>query len=298
MGYAALLNNTTNGGNTAIGDAALTSSNGGYYNVAVGYLAADELTTGVASTFIGVGAGESVIGAHYNTLVGYYAGGTLDGGGYNVLLGSAAGDLMTTGNQCQMIGHDAGSSGTNAVTASQCTFIGSYSHGSSTSSLNQLVLGYNVACTGDANFTFGNASTDSNIAHGATSITAPSDARLKEEVEDEKVGLDFINELRPVTFRWKKANEVPSDMRAYDADSDERVMNGKYNHGFIAQEVKEVIDRHDLKDGFDMWSEDIHDGGRQRIGEGALMPLMVKAVQELSAKVDDLTEKLNNCNCE
>jgi len=74
-------------------------------------------------------------------------------------------------------------------------------------------------------------------------------------------------------------------------------MNGKYNHGFIAQEVKEVIDKYDLKEGFDMWKKDETDG-RQRIGEAALMPLMVKAVQELSAKVDDLTEKLNECNCE
>ena len=47
-----------------------------------------------------------------------------------------------------------------------------------------------------------------------------------------------------------------------------------------------------------MWTEDVHDGGRQRIGDASLMPLMVKAVQELSAKVDDLTEKLNKCNCE
>ena len=37
-------------------------------------------------------------------------------------------------------------------------------------------------------------------------------------------------------------------------------MNGKHNHGFIAQEVKEVIDRYDLKDGFDMWTEDDVDG--------------------------------------
>ena len=81
-------------------------------------------------------------------------------------------------------------------------------------------------------------------------------------------------------------------MKAHDADSDERVMNGKYNHGFIAQEVKEVIDNYDLKDGFDMWTEDEADG-RQRIGEASLMPLMVKAVQELSAKVQELESKLN-----
>ena len=81
-------------------------------------------------------------------------------------------------------------------------------------------------------------------------------------------------------------------MKAHNPNSDERVMNGKYNHGFIAQEVKEVIDKYDLKDGFDMWTEDEADG-RQRIGEASLMPLMVKAVQELSAKVEELESKLN-----
>jgi len=68
-------------------------------------------------------------------------------------------------------------------------------------------------------------------------------------------------------------------------------MNGKYNHGFIAQEVKEVIDNHNLKDGFDMWSEDEADG-RQRIGDASLMPIMVKAVQELSTQVEELKAKL------
>ena len=117
-------------------------------------------------------------------------------------------------------------------------------------------MGYDVTGVGTDNFTFGRQSVDSNIAFGATTITAPSDIRLKEDIQDEKVGLSFINELRPVTFRWKKAKDVPSELNAHEANSEERVMNGKYNHGFIAQEVKEVIDRYDLKDGFDMWTED------------------------------------------
>ena len=68
-------------------------------------------------------------------------------------------------------------------------------------------------------------------------------------------------------------------------------MNGKYNHGFIAQEVKALIDATpDIKDGFDMWTQDDSDG-RQRIGEGALIPILVKAIQELSAKVAALEAK-------
>ena len=120
----------------------------------------------------------------------------------------------------------------------------------------------------------------------------------RKDIQDEKVGLEFINELRPVTYLWKKEKDIPEEMVTHKAGSEERIMNGKYNHGFVAQEVKELIDKTpDLKEGFDMWSESGEDK-RQRIGEGALMPIMVKAVQQLSDKVDELTEKLNNCNCE
>ena len=80
-------------------------------------------------------------------------------------------------------------------------------------------------------------------------------------------------------------------MQAHVADSEKRIMNGTHNHGFIAQEVKQVIDKYNLKEGFDMWKEDETDG-RQRIGESALMPLMVKAVQELKAELDAAKERI------
>ena len=81
--------------------------------------------------------------------------------------------------------------------------------------------------------------------------------------------------------------------RSYVEGSDERVMNsdGEINHGFIAQEVKTAIDNHsELKDGFDMWSEENIEGGggRQRVAPAALIPILVKAIQELSAEIETL----------
>ena len=71
-------------------------------------------------------------------------------------------------------------------------------------------------------------------------------------------------------------------------------MDGKYNHGFVAQEVKEVIDNTpELKEGFELWREDDADG-RQRIGESALIPMLVKSIQELSAEVEDLKKKAHD----
>ena len=189
----------------------------------------------------------------------------------NTCIGYAAGDDLTTGGQNVIIGslNNAGNAGRAGLVA----------------------LGYSVSGGTNNALLFGYGSTDSQILFGATSITAPSDIRLKEDIQNEEVGLDFINDLRPVTFRWKKEKDIPSDMKAYKEGSEERAMNGKYNHGFIAQEVKEAINNHNLKEGFDMWSEDDTDG-RQRVAPAALISVMVKAVQELSTQVDELKSEL------
>ena len=261
---------TTSNNNTAIGYTALTSGTTGYENFAGGVAALNDTTTG-----------------YQNVAVGHIAGFSVNAGARNTCLGSLAGDLITTGNNNVCIGHDVGSYTQNLTTGSNNVLVGSYCHPSGGAADTQIVMGYNVTGTGDSNFTFGKVATDSNIAFGATTITAPSDVRLKEDIQDEEIGLSFINELRPVTYLWKKAKDVPEEMKAYKADSEERVMNGKHNHGFIAQEVKEAMDKYDFKEGSDLWTED-GDDGRQRIGENALIPMLVKAIQELSAEVEKL----------
>jgi trimeric autotransporter adhesin len=209
--------------------------------------------------------------ASYNTVIGKGAGVAVTTGGYNVCIGVDCGDTLTTGSTNILIGNTARTS--------------------SASGSHQISMGVVATCVGDNNFTFGNQTTDSNIAFGATVITAPSDIRLKEDIQDEEIGLDFIKDLRPVTFLWKKEKDCPPDMKVYKEGSEKRVMNGKYNHGFIAQEVKATIDAHGFKEGFDMWQEDELDG-RQRVAPSAIMSVMVKAVQELSTQVDELKSEL------
>ena len=82
-----------------------------------------------------------------------------------------------------------------------------------------------------------------------------------------------------VTFTWKKQKDYPPDIKGYDENSDIR-KNNYINHGFIAQEVKEAIDKHEsIKDGFGGWS--IDDDNIQQVGDGAFMPMVIKALQEL-----------------
>ena len=67
--------------------------------------------------------------------------------------------------------------------------------------------------------------------------------------------------------------------------------NSETNHGFIAQEVKAAIDADDsIKDGFRLWDD--REDGSQEVAEAALIPVLVKAIQELSAQVEALTARI------
>jgi hypothetical protein len=287
IGHNALVVNSTGASNTAVGVEALDANTTASNNTAVGRQALSANTTGNSNVAIGYQSLDANTTAGGNTAIGTYAGTANTTGDSNTFFGYEAGDKVTTGTSNVAMGHR--SMGT-LTTGSSNTVVGQGANTSASGASSQIVLGQGVTGNANSSFCFGTGSSDSAISNGATSITAPSDIRLKEDIQDEVVGLNFINELRPVTFLWKKAKDVPPEMKAY-SDSEERVMNGKYNHGFVAQEVKEAIDNNpDIKEGFDMWSEDDADG-RQRIGEAALMPIMVKAVQELSAEVEQLKSK-------
>ena len=289
IGHEALLSNTTGGENTAIGYKALDAATTADNNVAIGYNTATNLTTGEYNTIVGTLCMKNGTTAYQNFIGGRAAWSSTFTGGNNVIIGFDAGKVMTVGGGNVIIGKDAGD---DLTTGNHNTIIGHECKANGGGRAYSVVMGYFAEAQSNEAFLVGRGGTDSQIAFGATSITAPSDERLKEDVQDEQIGLDFINELRPVTFRWKKEKDVPTDMRAYKEGSEERVMNGKYNHGFIAQEVKQAIDNYDFKEGFDLWTEDDHEDGRQRLGESALISILVKAVQQADDKIDALEARI------
>ena len=69
------------------------------------------------------------------------------------------------------------------------------------------------------------------------------------------------------------------------------IIYGEQCHGFIAQEVKEAIDNHSdsVVENNNIWSVD--PDGTQQIAFGNMMPMAIKAIQELSAEVEQLKSK-------
>jgi hypothetical protein len=270
---------TTGNNNVAIGLNALTSDTKGDQSVAIGNdaLNAQNFTTNTDA---------------FNVAVGKSAGASVTTGQQNTLIGATSADALTTGNYNVVVGWSAGTHDVNLETGSNNVIIGAFNDTSATTTDNAIILGYNV--TGADDFTtLGNASTDSRLAHGGTTWAAVSDERYKKDITDSTLGLSFINALRPRTFNYKTLGELPETFRAYvspddtEQDSTKVYKSAQTQHGFIAQEVKAAIDAASgVADGFNMWAE--RDDGSQEVAEAALIPMLVKAIQELSAEIETL----------
>ena len=84
---------------------------------------------------------------------------------------------------------------------------------------------------------------------------------------------------------------IPFDCKEWNDYNEENTMNlDKVHHGFIAQEVKEVLDEYGVADEMDVWSEDAD--GMQRLAETKLITPLIKAVQELSKEIKELKNKI------
>ena len=307
VGQATLANLTTGSNNTAIGDNAMQFGTTEYENVAVGvnagrnYAGRGAVSVGYQAAYSQTASSTVAIGeyAAYDSTtsddsvyVGRLCGENVTTGYTNVMMGDRAGQLTTTGYANTCIGYKAGD---NITSGYNHTMVGqnvqpAYASGSS----GEIGIGGGLTTNGTGYFTVGVGTSKGYYLYGSTNgFTAGSDERLKEEITDSTVGLDFINDLRPRTFKWRKRKDIPSDMPQYQEGSEERHLKlEKVQLGMIAQEVKEAIDNHpELPAGFSGWTTDVE--GTQCLDYVGFVQPLIKAVQELSAKVKELEEKLN-----
>jgi hypothetical protein len=207
-------------------------------------------------------------------------------------MGQDAGYSLTTGNNNVLIGAAAGQTGVALTTGGQNVLLGRHCHTSASSDNYANGIGYNINAAGGYT-TIGEDTADIRAAHGNITWATVSDERYKKDIVDSTAGLSFINALRPRTFKYKNLGELPETFRAYKEGSTKVFKNSNTNHGFIAQEVKAAIDADDsIKDGFKLWDD--REDGSQEVAEAALIPVLVKAIQELSAEVEELKSRLGD----
>jgi hypothetical protein len=279
--------------NTAVGDSAGGAVTTGIYNTLIGGLAGDALTDADRNVALGYGAlGACQLGSR-NTAVGFYALEVANPSSavntQNTALGHSAGRHISTGTHNVCIGTDSGLA-TNLTTGSGNVVVGNFAHTSAYNSTYANGFGYDINAESGYT-TLGKAADDIRAAHGNVTWATVSDQRYKKDIVDSEAGLSFINALQPRTFKYKNLNELPETFNAYDAESTEVFKNSNTNHGFIAQEVKAAIDADSsIKDGFRLWDD--RDDGSQEVAEAALIPILVKAIQEQQALIESLTARI------
>ena len=283
--------------NTLVGSFAGAEISSGDGNVAIGYLAGGgsntsrgAQATGDNNTSVGNDALESVTSGYSNVAVGKNAALSITTAYNNIVIGGFAADALDAGIENVVVGYKAGTNSVNLEGGHRNVLLGAYCDTTATDSDHATGIGYNLDC--EAGYTtIGNAGSDIRAAHGTATWATVSDERYKKDIVDSSAGLNFINALRPRTFKYKTLGELPETFRAYKADSTEVFKNSQTNHGFIAQEVKAAIDADDsIKDGFKLWDD--REDGSQEVAESALISILVKAVQEQQALIESLTARI------
>lgn len=197
-----------------------------------------------------------------NTAIGQYALQNATGitGINNVAIGNNAGRNITEGENNVLIGNFAGFTPVALTTGD-----------------NNIVIGASAAtaaATTNNSVTLGNTSITA-LRCAVTSITSLSDARDKKDVAPIELGLDFVKELNPVKFVWNDRNE---EGKHDIADS-----------GFIAQDLKALEDKHNVADVLKL----VYDENPEKLeaSYGRLIPVLVQAIKDLAAKVEQLESK-------
>ena len=287
IGRQALRTNNSGNTNIAIGKQALYTNINGTTNIVIGKEAAYTMTSASYGIYIGESAGQSgaqhygiCIGSEagkvntsgsFNVIIGRQAGhnNVSSASGYHVLIGSRAG--MNSGNSYNVcVGADAGNFGTSAANN---TAIGTNALDNGSGGSNNTCIGFQAdpSSTVVSNeITLGNSSITT-LRCQVQTISSLSDGRDKTEVEDLPLGLDFIDSLRPVKFKWETREGLEKD--------------GTYDAGFIAQDLQSAQTNSDAEY-LNMVLTSNPD--RLEAAYGRLIPVLVQAVKDLKAEIDTL----------
>ena len=310
LGYEAAFGalNQSNSGNTAVGTDALHSVTTGSDNVVIGYNAGFANTLGGQNVYIGKDAAEgstqgdynTVVGhaafkaangndSNNNTVIGFEAGKALTDGHSNTMVGSKAGDSVQGGDGNAMLGFEAGE---DLTSGSNCIFIGRDSNPATGSHNKQIAIGYLVETSAAEQLRIGDSTNylTYDYSGGGAGVAITSDERTKKDIVDTDLGLEFIKELRPIKYRMKATIDWPRNFvskKISDAELNKEPKDTVWD-GFLAQEVKAAADK--LGINYSGWTEDAGMGGRQELDYAKFVVPLVKAVQELSAKVKALED--------
>jgi len=278
-GYGAMYANTTGGNNVANGYQSLFSNTTASNNTAVGYQAGYTNTTGTQNVYLGNQAGYTS-NANYNTFVGYQTGITATGG-FNTFLGYGAGYSMTTGTKNTILGVYNGNQGGLDIRTASNYIVLSDGDGNPRAYWNNEGLLTTTSTTNDQAF----AAYRQRTTSGGTVVSFYSDytatKKLITQFTSEGAAYSLSGTWGTISDQSLKENIVDATPKLNDINK-LKVRNFNFigaedkQLGFVAQEIEQVFPA------MVATGED----GYKTVKTSILIPALVKAIQELNAKVE------------
>ena len=327
VGAGAAYQNTIGEGNTSIGNSASYNNTSGNYNTSTGFSALYDNTTGYSNVAIGTSAlysntsranlvaiGDSALyhngpGATFgwhavqNTAVGSKALYSNTIGGSNTAMGFHSLYANTSGYKNTGMGYNTlvavvdgfqnAAYGSGAllgiVSGDNNTAIG-YNSYSSGDYNNSTAIGYNTSISGSNQIHLGNTSISE--IKGQVNFSIYSDGRVKTNIKENVVGLEFIKRLRPVTYHFDvdKQNSLMGITDESRNDSKYAIEKIEFS-GFIAQEVEKTAS--ELNYNFSGVQKPKNDKDLYGIKYSEFVVPLVKAVQEQQQQIESLKDTNN-----
>jgi hypothetical protein len=312
IGYGAGSNTTTSGGGqTYIGYRAgfsnTTAGAGG--NTFVGSDAGRGVNNASYCTFIGADSGDNASGfMETSTAVGYFS--HFYRGSFNAVLGGSALQNSSSSNNsnCVAIGYESlknctgddnigvgSGAGKNSVSGTGNVMIGKNAYVTTVSGNNQLAI-----AGGDAAIYWikGDSSGSCFQGDNASTWSTTSDERLKREIVDSPDTLDKINQIRIRNFRFiEPANPIYEEKTIIEEDDSENTFDelvgwdGENQYGLDPEPTRIGVIAQELQSVFPEAVTE-NSNGHLSVNPDSIHWALIKAVQELTAKVEELEAQL------
>ncbi|MEP6674339.1 MAG: tail fiber domain-containing protein [Ferruginibacter sp.] len=278
IGTSALVTNTQGDHNTAVGTSALYYNTTGANNCSYGYRANTGNTTGLKNVALGVESMYLNNAGSYNVAVGVQAGYHTVNAQFNTCIGYTAGDAYDMGYN-------------NTILGANCDVGGN-------GFFNCIAIGQATVSPASSAARIGNGATNS--IGGQVGWSTLSDGRFKTDVKENVKGLDFILQLRPVTY-YLDAMAVSKKLKEnHGMEWSEQMKNAikektaMLQSGFIAQEVETAAN----KVGYDFSGVDKPKNENDLYGlrYGEFVVPLVKAVQEQQELIKSQQQQIDVLN--
>lgn len=289
VGNNAGASNTIGFNNSFLGFNAGTLNLSGSQNTFLGAETGSANTNGNMNSFLGRRAGFNNIDGNENTFIGAYAGQTNTDGNHNSFMGVTTGSSNTSGEENTFIGAHAGYfntignfnvflgnfSGFTNIAGDSNTFVGFEADAISDDLSNASAFGSGAIVNASNSIIIGNTAITS--IGGQVGWSTFSDRRLKSDIEECKLGLEFITKLKPVNYTYKAKGQE----------------NTIYS-GLIAQDVEKILNG--LNTDFSGLVKPKNKNDFYSIRYAEFVIPLINSVQEQELKITDLEEKNQELN--